>query len=477
MQPDTRPEQSSCARSAAEVSLRQAVLDALRGSRADYTRAPLPRAILLLALPMMLELVMESTFGLVDIYFVGKLGSEAVATVGLTGSVIILVFAVAMGLCMATTAMVSRRIGEGDPRAAGVAAWQAIVVGVVVSIPIGIFGYLFAPRMLRLMGGSEAIVAGHGYTAVLFAGSATIFLLFLNNAIFRGAGDAAVAMRVLWFANVVNMALDPLLIFGIGPFPELGLTGAAAATTIGRGLGVAYQLIILFRARERIALNRESLHWAPDVARRLLRVSATAMMQFLVGTAAWLGVTRIVALFGDTTLAGYTITLRLIHFAILPSWGVSNAAATLVGQNLGAKKPDRAEKSVYITGFVNFGLLAAIAILFWTFAGPLTGAFTDEPGVFEVGVKSLKIISGGYVFFGFSMVFSQAFNGSGDTDTPTLLNFFCYWCWQLPLAYYLSKTLGIGVEGVYYAVIAAGATWAIVGWLLFRRGKWKTRVI
>ncbi len=477
MQPDTQPEQPSCTQSAADAPFRHAVLAALRGSRADYTRVPLPRAILLLALPMMLELVMESTFGLVDIYFVGKLGSEAVATVGLTGSVIILVFAVAMGLCMGTTAMVSRRIGEGEPKAAGVAAWQAIVVGVAVSIPIGIFGYFFASKMLRLMGGSESIVAGYGYTAVLFAGSATIFLLFLNNAIFRGAGDAAVAMRVLWFANIINMILDPLLIFGLGPFPELGLTGAAVATTIGRGMGVVYQLCILFRARERIAITRESLRWSPDITKRLLRVSATAMMQFLVGTAAWLGVTRIVALFGDTTLAGYTITLRLIHFAILPSWGVSNAAATLVGQNLGAKKPDRAEKAVYITGFVNFGLLAAIAVVFWAFAGPLTGAFTSEPSVFDVGVKSLKIISGGYVFFGFSMVFSQAFNGSGDTGTPTLLNFFCYWCWQLPLAYYLSRTLGIGVEGVYYAVIVSGATWALVGWLLFRRGQWKTCTI
>ena len=340
----------------------------MRGSRADYTRVPLPRAILLLALPMMLELVMESTFGLVDIYFVGKLGSEAVATVGLTGSVIILVFAVAMGLCMGTTAMVSRRIGEGDPAAAGVAAWQAIVVGVAVSIPIGIFGYFSAPKMLRLMGGSEPIVAGYGYTAVLFAGSATIFLLFLNNAIFRGAGDAAVAMRVLWFANIVNMILDPLLIFGIGPFPELGLTGAAVATTIGRGLGVGYQLRILFRARERIAITRETLHWAPDVTRRLLRVSATAMMQFLVGTAAWLGVTRIVALFGDTTLAGYTITPAAHSFRHPAFLGNQQRRRHAGRPEPGREKTRPRRKSRLHHRFVNFALLAVIAVVFWAFA-------------------------------------------------------------------------------------------------------------
>ena len=477
MPPDIQSEQPSSIEVAAEAPLWRAVGASLRGAREDYTKVSLQRAIVLLAVPMMLELVMESTFGLVDIFFVGKLGSEAVATVGLTGSVIILVFAVAMGLCMGTTAMVSRRIGEGDPVAAGVAAWQAIVLGIIASIPTSIIGFVYAPELLRWMGGSDAVVAGHGYTSVLFAGSVTIFLLFLNNAIFRGAGDAAVAMRVLWVANIINMVLDPLLIFGIGPFPELGLTGAAVATTIGRGLGVAYQLFILFRARERVAITRESRRWAPDVTKRLLRVSATGMTQFLVGTAAWLGVTRLVALFGDSTLAGYTITIRLIHFAILPSWGVSNAAATLVGQNLGAKRPDRAEKAVYITGFANFGMLAVVAVLFWAFAAPMTGVFTSDPEVLRIGVRSLKIISGGYVFFGFSMVFAQAFNGAGDTYTPTLINLLCYWCWQLPLAYYLSAPLGLGVDGVYYAVIIAGATWALVGFLLFRRGKWKTRTI
>ena len=432
---------------------------------------------MLLALPMMLELVMESTFGLVDIFFVGKLGSAAVATIGLTGSVIILVFAIVMGLSMGTTAMVARRIGEGNPEAAGVAAWQAILAGVLGAIPTSILGVLLSQKLLAWMGGTEAIVAGYKYTAMLFAGSVTIFLLFLNNAIIRGAGDAAVAMRALWLANLINIVLDPVLIFGLGPFPKLGLFGAALATTIGRGAGVVYQMIKLFRGGGRIAITRRSMRWDSKVFVKLLRVSVTGMVQFFIATAAWLGVTRIIALFGPTVLAGYTITLRLIHFAILPSWGVSNAAATLVGQNLGAGKPERAERAVLMTGLVNFGMLGAIAIVFWLFADPMIRVFTSEPDVVQRGVESLKILSTGYIFGGFSMVFGQAFNGSGDTATPAWINFFCYWCWQLPLAYVLAKPLGVGVMGVYWSLVIAGATWAVVGYVLFRRGKWKQSVI
>ena len=458
-------------------SLWRAVPDAIRGSSEDYARIPLSRAIVLLAIPMMLELVMESTFGLVDIFFVGKLGSAAVATVGLTGSLIILVFAIVMGLSMGTTAMVARRIGEGKPEAAGVAAWQAILAGILGAAPISLCGALLAPQMLGWMGGTEAVIGGYRYTAVLFAGSVTIFLLFLNNAIFRGAGDAAVAMRSLWLANLINIALDPLLIFGIGPFPKLGLFGAALATTIGRGTGVAYQLAMLFRGNGRIAITRDCMRWHPAVFRSLLRVSITGMVQFFVATAAWLGVTRIIAVFGETVLAGYTITLRLIHFAILPSWGVSNAAATLVGQSLGANKPDRAERAVLVTGFVNFAMLGIIAIIFWSFARPLINIFSSEPGVVANGVESLKILSSGYVFAGFSMVFGQAFNGSGDTATPAWINFLVYWCWQLPLAYTLAKPMGIGVMGVYISLVISGATWMVVGYVLFRRGTWKEQKI
>ena len=432
---------------------------------------------MLLALPMMLELVMESTFGLVDIYFVGKLGSAAVATIGLTGALIILVFAIVMGLSMGTTAMVARRIGEGKPEEAGVAAWQAILAGVIGAIPVSIGGALLSRKLLGWMGGTEAIVAGYSYTAVLFAGSVTIFLIFLNNAIFRGVGDAAIAMRALWLANIINIVLDPLLIFGIGPFPELGLFGAALATTIGRGAGVAFQFAMLFGGNGRIKITRECLRWEPAVFWRLLRVSVTGMVQFFVATAAWLGVTRILALFGQTVLAGYTITVRLIHFAILPSWGVSNAAATLVGQNLGAGKPQRAERAVLMTGLVNFAMLGAIAILFWIFAVPLTRIFTSEEDVIARGVESLKILSTGYIFAGFSMVFGQAFNGSGDTATPAWINFFCYWCWQLPLAYFLAKPMGVGVMGVYWSLVISGATWTVLGYWLFRRGKWKEQTI
>ena len=470
---DQEHRESADARSAYPTSLWRAVPDAIRGSKEDYTKVPLPRAIVLLAIPMMLELVMESTFGLVDIYFVGKLGAAAVATVGLTGSLIILVFAIVMGLSMGTTATVARRIGEGDPEGAGLAAWHAVLAGVAGAVPVSLAGALLAPQMLRWMGGTEAIVAGHSYAAVLFAGSVTIFLLFLNNAILRGAGDAALAMRALWLANLINIVLDPLLIFGIGPFPKLGLMGAALSTTVGRGAGVAYQLLVLFRGSGAVTITKQCVRWDGEVFRNLLRVSGTGMLQFFVATAAWLGVTRIIALFGEAVLAGYTVTLRLIHFAILPSWGVSNAAATLVGQNLGAKKPDRAERAVIMTGLVNFAMLSVIAVVFWAFAEPLIGIFTSESEIIPHGIESLKTLSAGYVFAGFSMVFGQAFNGAGDTATPAWVNFIVYWCWQLPLAYFLSKMAGLDAMGVYVSLVISGATWMVIGYILFRRGSWK----
>ena len=473
MPPDIASQRRADERPSPPASLWKAVPDAIRGSKEDYTRIPLPRAIVLLAIPMMLELVMESTFGLVDIYFVGKLGPPAIATVGLTGSLIILEFAIVMGLSMGTTATVARRIGEGDSDAAGLAAWQAILAGLMGAVPVSIAGYILAPDMLRWMGATEAIEAGYLYTAVLFAGSPTIFLIFLNNAIFRGAGNAVEAMRALWFANLLNIVLDPLLIFGIGPFPELGLMGAAIATTIGRGAGVVYQLAILSSGKTRVRMTRGSMRWHGPTFWNILRVSFTGMVQFFVATAAWLGLTRIISLFGETVLAGYTLSLRLIHVAILPSWGVSNATATLVGQNLGAERPDRAERAVLLTGLLNFAMLSGIALGFWAFAEPMVGAFTSDGAVIATGTQSLKILSTGYIFAGFSMVFGQAFNGAGDTATPAWVNFLCYWCWQLPLGYTLARPLGIGVEGVYAAVVISGATWAVVGYILFRRGKWK----
>ena len=455
----------------------EAIGSALRGTRENHTEGSLPRAIALLAIPMVLELVMESTFGLVDVFFVARLGADAVAAVGITNSMIILVFAVCMGLSMATTAMVARRIGEGDPEAAGLAAGQAIVLGVAASIPISIAGAVFAPHLLRLMGASDAVAAGSPYAAVMFGGSITIFLIFLNNAFFRGAGDAAIAMRSLWIANAINIVLDPCLIFGLGPFPEMGLAGAAVATTIGRGAGVVFQLFVLFKGDRRIQVQARQLGVHLDVMKRLARVAGTGTLQFLVATASWLLMVRIIAIFGDVALAGYTIAMRLFQFAILPSWGMSNAAATLVGQNLGAGKPERAEKAVWLTAFYNVIFLGLMSLLFGTCAELFIRIFTSEPGVVAVGVACLRIVSAGYIFYAYGMVMSQAFNGAGDTATPTLINLGVHWAWQIPLAYILARPLGFGETGVFIAAAVSGTTWAMVGVLVFRRGKWKTRKI
>lgn len=455
------------------LSFWAAVRASLAGRRQDYTQLPLPRAILFLAVPMVLELTMESTFGLVDIYFVGKLGPAAVATVGLTGAVVLLLFAVAMGLSIGATATVARRIGEGDEEAAGVAAVQAIIAGVAVSIPFGLFGWFWAPEILTWMGGTPDVVAGSGFAAILLGSSITIFLLFLNNAIFRGAGDAAIAMRSLWLANICNIILDPCLIFGWGLFPEMGLEGAAVATAIGRGVGVAFQFWALMTPGRRIVLRTSLLRFDWTIMRPLLRISRKAMAQFFIATASWLGVMRVVALLGDDILAGYTIGLRLVHFAILPSWGMSNAVSTLVGQNLGAKKPDRAEQAVWLTGRYNFFFLAAMAVFFGLLAAPLTAFFTDDAAVIAAGTMSLRISSLAYIFAAYTMVFSQAFNGAGDSATPMKINFFVLWLWQLPLAYVLSQTLGYGLPGAMAAIVISMAAWAVVGLVIFRRGGWK----
>jgi putative MATE family efflux protein len=452
--------------------------EAVLGSQQDFTEGPIGRAIFLLSVPMVLEMAMESLFGIINVFWVAHLGAEATATVGLTESLLTLIFAVAMGLSMATTATVARRFGEKDRAGASVAAVQSIILGVIVSVPVGIIGIVYSPELLRLMGGSAAVVeSGSGYAKIILGGNVVIMLLFLMNAVFRGAGDASIAMRVLWLANVVNIVLDPCLIFGLGPFPRLGVTGSAIATTIGRGIGVIFQFWVLLGGHRRV-----QVHWAQvrvdlPVMLRMVRISLGGMFQFLVATASWLGLVRIVAVFGDAALAGYTVALRIIIFAILPSWGMANAAATLVGQNLGAKKPDRAERSVWVTGFANMCFLGCVAIVFVVFAEQMIGIFTNDPEVVPYGVACLRFISYGYVFYAYGMVMVQAFNGAGDTFTPTVINLCCYWLFQIPLAYTLALPLKLGARGVFMAITVAESLIAVVGVLAFRRGTWKTRQV
>jgi putative MATE family efflux protein len=454
--------------------LREAVV----GSQQDFTEGSMGRAIFLLAVPMVLEMMMESLFGIINVFWVAHLGKEATATVGLTESMLTMVFGVAMGLSMATTATVARRIGEKDHQGASIAAVQSIILGVVASIPVGIVAIAFAPQLFRLMGASDAVIAGGaGYARIILGGNVVIMQLFLINAVFRGAGDASIAMRVLWIANVINIVLDPCLIFGLGPFPELGVTGSAIATTIGRGVGVAFQLWVLFSGRGRVKVDWNSVRINVEVMTKMVRISLGGMFQFLVATASWLGLVKIVAVFGDAAIAGYTIALRIIIFALLPSWGMSNAAATLVGQNLGAGKPARAERSVWVTGFANMCCLGLVAITFIAFAEPLIGIFTTDPAVVPYGVSCLRFISYGYIFYAYGMVMVQSFNGAGDTNTPTLINLCCYWLFQIPLAYSLAIPFGFGAKGVFVAITISESVLAVVSVIVFRRGKWKTREV
>jgi putative MATE family efflux protein len=456
----------------------RSVWEAIAGSEQDYTRGSLDRSILLLAVPMVLEMSMESVFAVVDIFFVARLGADAVATVGLTEGVLTLVYAVAIGLAMSTTAMVARRIGERDERGAAVAAAQAIWLGLAVSAAVAVVGLFFARDLLRLMGGSpELVAAGWGYPAVMFTTSAAIVLLFLNNAIFRGAGDAAIAMRALWLANIINIVLDPCLIFGLGPFPELGLPGAAVATAIGRGTGVLFQLWVLFSGHGRVKLSAALMRFDPAVTRRLVRLSIGGVFQFLIATASWLGLVRILAVFGSAALAGYTIAIRIIIFAILPSWGLGNAAATLVGQSLGAGKPERAERAVWRSGYYNMLFLTGLGLVFFAFARPLVGLFSDSAEVIAVGAACLRIVSIGYPVYAWGMVMVQAFNGAGDTYTPTWINFGCYWLFQIPLAYTLARSTRLDENGVFIAILTAETLLTAVTILVFRRGRWKLRQV
>jgi len=459
-------------------SLWSSLVEAVRGSHQDYTDGDLNRAILLLAVPMVLEMVLESLFAVVDVFFVGRLGADAVATVGLTESMLSLVFAVGMGLSLSTTAMVARRIGEKDPEGAADAAVQAIFLGLMISLAVGLPCLLFAPNLLRLMGATPQIVAvGSGYTRICLGGSCAVLLLFLNNAIFRGAGDAAIAMRLLWVSNIINLFLDPCLIFGWGPFPKLGVTGAALATFTGRSIGVMYQFYRLFKGTERIRVLARQIHVHFGVLWKLVRVSLTGILQFAIAHTSWIGLVRIVSTFGAAALAGYTIAIRIVIFVILPSWGMSNAAATLVGQNLGAGKPERAEAAVWRTGLYNVLFLGSVGVFFVLFAEPVVRLFIRDPEVVPLGAACLRIVSYGNLGYAYFMVMMQAFNGAGDTITPTIVNFFGFWLLEIPLAYVLAKPLGMKSNGVFFSIAIAESSMAAASAILFKQGRWKLKKI
>jgi len=470
---------STTAAQPAQQSLWSEIVEALRGSHQDYTAGNLNRAILLLAIPMVMEMVLESLFAVVDVFWVAHVGADAVATVGLTESLLMLVFAVGMGLSLSTTAMVARRIGEKDPEDAAVAAVQAIFLGLAVSFLIGVPCFIYAPNLLKLMGASPDIIAtGSWYARIaLGGGSGAVVLLFLNNAIFRGAGDAAIAMRLLWVSNIINLALDPCLIFGLGPFPRLGVTGAALATFTGRSIGVLYQFYRLTKGTERIRVLTRQIRLNMEVLWRLLRVSATGIVQFTIANTSWIGLVRIVSIFGAAALAGYTIAIRIVIFVILPSWGLSNAAATLVGQNLGAKQPERAEQSVWRTGLYNMLFLGGVGVLLGAFATPIVRLFTSDPAVVPLAASCLRIVSCGNIGYAYAMVMLQAFNGAGDTVTPTIVNFFGFWLFEIPLAYWLAIPRGLHSNGVFLSIVIAESSIAAASVVLFRRGHWKTRQI
>lgn len=447
---------------------------ALNGSETNFTSGSIRRAIFLLSVPMVLEMVMESLFAVVDIFFVGRVGIHAVATVGLTESVLTLIYSVAIGLSVAATAMVARRVGEKRPEKAGDAAFQVLVIAATFSTIIALGGAFFARDILRLMGGEEALIEeGYGYTRLMFASNISIMLLFLINGIFRGAGNASLAMKSLWIANGLNILLDPLFIFGWGPIPAFGVTGAAIATTIGRTVGVSFQLYHLLKGTGIVKVGYANmvLRWRTLV--NVLRIASGSMGQFLVESASWIFLVRIISLFGSEALAGYTIAIRIIIFSILPSWGLSNAAATLVGQNLGAGQPMRAEKSVWITAFYNLLFLLFLSLVFYVTAYELVGLFSTDPAVVRHGAESLRIICVGYAFVSYGMVVAQSFNGAGDTRTPLFINLGCYWLLQIPLAYGLAVTLDWGPNGVYVAIAIAFSVAAVVSVVLFRRGRWK----
>ena len=479
----TNPNASATTTTPRRLGIWQSIRASLSGELHDFTTGSLHRAIFLLAVPMMLEMAMESVFAVVDIYFVAKLGADAVSAVGLTESVLTLLYALAIGLSMSTTATVARRIGEGNPTAASHAAAHAIYLGLGLSLLIAIPGSLFAPEILTAMGGEPSVVeAGTGYTRLLLGSNAVIFLLFLINAAFRGAGDPTLALRSLVLANTINIVLDPCLIHGYGPFPAMGVTGAAVATTIGRGTGVLYQTWMLTRRRDsttggRLRITRRELVIAPREILRLIRVSTGGIAQMLIATASWVALMRIVATFGKVPVAGYTIGVRVLIFSYLPMFGLSNAAATLVGQCLGHRNPERAERAVWLTGYYTMAYAAVVTVTFVSMPDTLIGLFTSETAVAETGVEALRVISYGYVFYAWGLVMMQAFNGAGDTMTPTRINFVCFWLVQIPLAWMLAHPVGRGPNGVFWALMWSETLLTMVSVAVFRRGRWKSREV
>ncbi len=479
--PDSTEVVQTHAAEAPQPGLFAAVREAVRGAhpKYDYTEGSVGRAILLLSVPMVLEMLMESLFVVCDVYFVGRLGKEAVATVGLTESMMVMVYTLAIGLSIGAMAMVARRTGEHDPEGAAHTAAQTILLGLGLSLALGAVGVAFAPQLLRLMGAEAPVVAGgSNFTRVMLGCNATAVMLFLINACFRGAGDAAVAMRVLWLANAINILLGPCLIFGLGPFPELGVTGAAVATSIGRGTGALYAFSKMWRDGGRITLRPRHFRVDTSLIRRLVSLSGTATFQVFVGMASWIALTRIVSGFGSAAVAGNIIGMRIIMFALLPSWGMSNAAATLVGQSLGAGKPERAEQAVWRAGFYNMIFLGVVGLLFFVFADPIVGVFTQAaagPEVHAYGTDCLRIISCGFLFYAYGMVLTQSFNGAGDTRTPTLINVVIFWLWEIPLAVLLAYGFKMGPHGVFLAAAIAFSCLAVVSAYFFRRGRWKAK--
>jgi len=456
----------------------QAFSEAIRGSDRDFTQISINKAVVLLAIPMVLEMVMESVFAIFDIFFVSKLGADAIATVGITESVLTLIYAVAFGLAMGTNALVSRRIGEKHFKEAANEGVQAIITGLIISIIIAIPGAIYAKDLLRIMGASTLIINQYSsFTAIMLGGNVVIMLLFVNNAIFRGAGDAAIAMRVLWIGNGINLILDPLLIFGIGPFPELGVAGAAVATTTGRGIAVLYQFYILFSGKSRIKLGLHHFRFNFMKIRHLLSISAGGILQSIIATTSWIFMVRIISHFGSAAVAAYTIAIRIIIFLLIPSWGLSNAAATLVGQNLGAKHPERAEKSVWKVARINMVFLGVLSLAFIAIPGFFIKLFTHESEIIILGSQCLRIISYGFIFYGLGMVLVQSFNGAGDTRTPTLFNLVAFWMIEIPLAYFLAIVADFKEDGVFYAIVIAESCLAIMAWYFFKKGKWKTQKV
>lgn len=452
--------------------------EGLRGSQRDFTQGPIWVALVILAIPMILEMSMESLFAVVDIFFVASLGADAVAIVGLTESMMALIYAVAFGLAIGATATVARRIGEKDTEEAAKTAAHVIYLGVIVSLVMSVIGIVSAPYILSLLGAEPQVVEqGTPFMRIMLGGNAVVVFIFLLNAIFRGAGDAAIAMRVLWLANILNMILAPCFIFGVSFFPELGVTGAAVGTTIGRGCGVLYAAWRLFRPGGRIHVHRESWRLDPALLWRLAKLSWTAVFQFLIATASWSALVRVIAGFGSEAIAGYVIALRVVMFALLPALGLSNAAATMVGQNLGAGKPERSEAAVWNAAFFNATFYFVIGMVFIFFSNPIIGIFTSEPTVLAYGTNALHIIAYGFAFYGLGMVLETAFNGAGDTWTPTYLNLLIFWIFEIPAAYLLAYHFGLGPQGVFWAITVAFSLLAVASALLFKRGRWKSKVV